>query len=153
MLLEIAYAGKIKRKGGIESSDQAVEEKGSHWSWINTMQKTSTVKRSFLIKKHMAHWRINIRIRLSFILFFVSKFLLMVKTILLWLISSALNCFCSWLKFKNSFNCCRKNNRLFLRNNQLFWVWQQCEEILLIAILIFYSLPINSKGESWSKNL
>jgi len=30
LLLEIAYAGKIKTKGGTESSDQAVEEKGSH---------------------------------------------------------------------------------------------------------------------------
>ena len=43
----------------------------------------------------------------------VSKFLLMVKTILLWLISSALNCFCSWLKFKNSINCCRKTTDCF----------------------------------------
>jgi len=58
---------KIKRKRRTESSDQAVEEKGSHWSWINTKQKSSTVKRSLLIKKHMAYWRINIRITLSFI--------------------------------------------------------------------------------------
>ena len=30
LLLEIVYAEKIKRKGRTESSDQAVEEKGSH---------------------------------------------------------------------------------------------------------------------------
>ena len=53
---------------------------GSHWSWINAMKNTSIVKRSFLIKKHMAHWRINIRIRLSFI---CSKFLF--QSSFLWL--------------------------------------------------------------------
>jgi len=58
---------KTKEKGGTESSDQVLEEKDSHWSWINVMKKTSTVKRGFLIIKHMTHWRIKIRIRLSFI--------------------------------------------------------------------------------------
>ena len=46
--LEFVYAGKMKRKRRTESSDQAVEEKWSHWSWINAMQKVKTVKRSFL---------------------------------------------------------------------------------------------------------
>ena len=72
---------KTKEKGGTESSDQVFEQKDSHWSWINDMQRTSTVKRGFLIIKHMTHWRIKMRIRLSFICFLisVSKFFLMVK--------------------------------------------------------------------------
>ena len=42
----------------------------------------------------------------------------------------------------------QKNNRLFSRNNRLFWVWQHCEEINLISILNFYMLQIKLKKES-----
>ena len=126
------------------------------------VQRSSTMKRGFLIIKHMAHWRNNIKYKTFLFLFLISIFkssFTWLKIFLKWLMSFALIFFCSWLNFKISFNCCRKNNRLFLQNNRLFWVWQHCEEINLIAILNFYPLQINSEREfkelvieSWSRS-
>ena len=41
----------------------------------------------------------------------------------------------------------QKNNRLFPRNNRLFWVWHHCEEINFF-FFNFYPLQIKLKKES-----
>ena len=85
MLLEIGYAGKIKRKRRTEPSDQAVEEKGSHWSWINVMQKIKTVKRSFLDQQAIGSLKNQHKDKTFLYLFSisVSKFFLVINFLLI----------------------------------------------------------------------
>ena len=83
MQLVFDYARKMKRKGRIEPSDQAVEEKGSHWSWINDMQKVKTVKRSFLDQQAIGSLKKQHKDKtfLLFVLNFSFKVLLMINCI------------------------------------------------------------------------
>jgi len=85
LLLEIVYAGKIKRKRRTKPSDQAVEEKGIHWSWINAMQKIKTVKRSFLDQQAIGSLKNQHKDKTFLYLFSisVSKFFLVINFLLI----------------------------------------------------------------------
>ena len=103
------------------------KEKKKNWViWSSCWRKGQSLKlnqyyakdlnseEKLLDKKHMAHWRINIRIRLSFI---CSQFLF--QSSFLWLNNFFFNVICFKLlllmvKIQNQvFNCCRKTTDCF----------------------------------------
>ena len=71
-----------------------------------SFQRPSTVKRGFLITKHMAHWKNNIKDKTFLSLFLSSLSCLNIFFKMLNL--SALNSFCSWLKLKISLTVAEK---------------------------------------------
>ena len=81
----ICLCRKIKRKRRTEPSDQAVEEKGSHWSWISAMQKIKTVKRSLLDQQPIGSLKKQHKDKTFLYLFSisVSKFFLVINFLLI----------------------------------------------------------------------
>ena len=116
---------KSKEIGGTESSDQVLGRKRLTLKLNQCsvfVQRLSMVKRGFLIKKHMAHWRNIIKDKTFLISIFNSCL-------------SSYSClnvsfkmfnfiffefFFSWLKIQNQFYCCRKTTDCFLETTDCF---------------------------------
>jgi len=103
------------------------------------MQKIKTVKRIFLDQQAIGSLKNQHKDKTFLYLFSisVSKFFLVINFLLInviWFNLLLLMVKISKIKFY-----------LLQKNNRLFWVWQHCDEIDLIAFLNFYPLQINLK--------
>ena len=122
---------KSRKVWGNESSDQVLGRKRLTLKLNQCsvfVQRLSTVKRDFLIKKQMTQWR-NIIKDKTFLISILNSCLNSYSCLNISFKcsnSSALNSFCSWLKIQNQFYCCRKTTDCFLETTDCFLETTDC---------------------------
>ena len=123
----VILSGSWKKKTNIEAE-----------SMLCISPRLSIVKRGFLIKRQMTHWR-NIKMNKNSLISIFNSFLNWYSCLNISLRMFKYICFEFFLlmiKISKSVLLLQKINRLFPRNNRLFCVWQHYEEMDLISFLI-----------------